>query len=108
MVGMKSTSRACKLSCQWSLDCHLGRLILSSMRGTSLDMEYSGAIMAQSITSWFICDGRCRVDAIKAMGRRSARIIEIEDVDSGERFHGSSRRLQHLFQTVGSSRRRAV
>jgi hypothetical protein len=59
--------------------------------------------MAQTITSWFICDGRYRVDAINAVGRRSARIIEIEDVDSGERFHGSSRRLQHLFQTFGSS-----
>jgi hypothetical protein len=59
--------------------------------------------MAQTITSWFICDGRYRVDAIDAVGRRSARIIEIEDVDSGERFHGSARRLCGLFQTLGSS-----
>ena len=59
--------------------------------------------MAQRITSWFICDGRFRVDAVNAMGRRSARIIEIEDVDTGERFHGSTRRLQRLFQTLGSS-----
>ena len=59
--------------------------------------------MAQHITSWFICDGRYRVDAIRATGRQLARIIEIEDIESGERFHGSARRLQHLFQTIGSS-----
>jgi hypothetical protein len=59
--------------------------------------------MAQAITSWFICDGRFRVHAINAVGRRSARIIEIEDVDTGERVHGSARRLQRLFQTLGSS-----
>lgn len=59
--------------------------------------------MAQTIVSWFICDGRYRVHAIKAVGRRSARIIEIEDVDSGERFHGSARRLARLFLSLGSS-----
>jgi len=59
--------------------------------------------MAQTIVSWFICDGRFRVHAIKPVGRRSARIIEIEDIDSGERFHGSARRLQRLFQSLGSS-----
>lgn len=59
--------------------------------------------MAQTIVSWFICDGRYRVHAIKAVGRRSARIIEIEDVDSGERFHGSARRLVRLFLSLGSS-----
>lgn len=59
--------------------------------------------MAQTITTWFICDGRYRVEAIQAVGRRPARIIEIEDVASGERFHGPARRLQHLFETLGSS-----
>jgi hypothetical protein len=59
--------------------------------------------MAQIIVSWLICDGRYRVHAIKAVGRRSARIIEIEDVDSGERFHGSAQRLQRLFQSLGRS-----
>jgi hypothetical protein len=43
------------------------------------------------------------VYAIDAVGRRSARIIEIEAVGSGERFHGSARRLYGLFQTLGSS-----
>ena len=59
--------------------------------------------MAQTIVSWFICDGRYRVHAIKAVGRQRARIIEIEDVDLGERFHGSARKLQRLFQALGSS-----
>jgi hypothetical protein len=62
-----------------------------------------GPQMAQLVVSWFICDGRFRVHAINAVGRRSARIIEIEDVDTGERVHGSARRLQRLFQTLGSS-----
>ena len=59
--------------------------------------------MAQAITSWFISDGRFRVHAINALGRRGARIVEIEDVDTGERFHGSARKLQSMFQSLGSS-----
>ena len=59
--------------------------------------------MAQLVVSWFICDGRFRVHAINAVGRRHARIIEIEEVDSGERFHGSARKLERLFVTLGSS-----
>ena len=59
--------------------------------------------MAQAITSWLISDGRFRVHAINAVGRRSARIIEIENVDTGERFYGSARKLQRMFQSLGSS-----
>jgi hypothetical protein len=59
--------------------------------------------MAQAITSWLICEGRFRVHAINAIGRRQARIIEIEEVDSGERFHGSARKLERLFLALGSS-----
>jgi hypothetical protein len=59
--------------------------------------------MAQAITSWFICDGRFRVHAISAVGRRRARIIEVEEVDTGERFHGSARKLERLFLLLGSS-----
>jgi hypothetical protein len=65
--------------------------------------ENRGFVMAQAITSWFISDGRFRVHAINAVGRRSARIIEIEDVDTGELFHGSARKLQRMFQSLGSS-----
>ena len=59
--------------------------------------------MAQAITSWFISGGRFRVHAINAVGRQGARIIEIEDVDTGERFHGSARKLQNMFQSLGSA-----
>ena len=59
--------------------------------------------MGQLVMSWFICDGRVRVHAINAVGRRSARIIEIENVDTGQRFHGNARMLQRLFHALGSS-----
>lgn len=52
--------------------------------------------MAQLIWSWFICDGHYRVHAVDGIGRRKARIIEIEAVDTGERFHGSPQRMQRL------------
>ena len=59
--------------------------------------------MAQTIVSWFICDGRYRVHAIKAVGPQRVRIIEIEDVDTGERVHGSAQRLERLFLLLRSS-----
>ena len=59
--------------------------------------------MAQLIVSWFIDQGRFRVHAVNAIGRRRGRIIEVEEVDTGERFHGSTRRLERLVQTLRSS-----
>jgi hypothetical protein len=59
--------------------------------------------MAQLIVSWFIDDGRFRVHAINAVGRRKGRIIEVEEVDTGERFHGSARRLERLVHTIRQS-----
>jgi hypothetical protein len=59
--------------------------------------------MAQLVVSWFICNGRLRVHAINAIGQRKGRIIEVEDVDTGERFHGSSRRLERLVETLRHS-----
>ena len=64
--------------------------------------------MAQAIEDWFICDGRFRVHAIGPLGvhaigplgRGGGRIIEIEEVDTGERFHGSAKRLEKLMQTL--------
>ena len=56
--------------------------------------------MAQRIVSWFISDGSFRVHAINAVGRRKGRIIEVEVVDTGERFHGSARRLERLVRTL--------
>ena len=59
--------------------------------------------MAQLMVSWFIYDGAIRVHAINAVGRRKGRIIEVEIIDTGERFHGSARRLERLVQTLGNS-----
>ena len=59
--------------------------------------------MAQLVVSWFICDGRFRVHAINALSRGNGRIIEIEDIDTGERVHGSARRLERLVQALRSS-----
>ena len=56
--------------------------------------------MAQLMVSWFICDGRFRVHAINAVGRRKGRIVEVEEVDSRERFHGSPREMQRLVDTL--------
>ena len=59
--------------------------------------------MAQFIVSWFICDGRYRVHGIKPVGLQRVRIVEIEDVDTGERVHGSAQRLERLFLSLRSS-----
>jgi hypothetical protein len=56
--------------------------------------------MAQLVVSWFICNGRVRVHAINAIGQTRGRIIEIEEVDTGERVHGSARRLKRLVDTL--------
>ena len=59
--------------------------------------------MAQLMVSWFIYDGAIRVHAINAVGRRKGRIIEVEIIDTGERFHGSARGLARLVQTLRKS-----
>jgi hypothetical protein len=52
--------------------------------------------LARAIESWFICDGWYRIHSINAVGRYPARIIEIEDVDTRERFHGSGEELERM------------
>ena len=56
--------------------------------------------MAQKLVSWFVSDGRLRVHAINAVGRRKGRIIEIEEVDTGERFYGSAGRMKRLAEKL--------
>ena len=56
--------------------------------------------MARVIESRFICDGRYRIQSISAVGRHRGRIIEIEDVDRRERFHGSASKLEQLVLTL--------
>ena len=60
--------------------------------------------MAQLVVSWFIYDGAIRVHAVNAVGRRKGRIIEVEVVDTGERFHGSARRLERMVHRLCQSR----
>jgi len=55
------------------------------------------------VVSWLVSDGSFRVHAINAVGRRKGRILEVEEVDSGERFHGSARRLERLVHTLRRS-----
>ena len=59
--------------------------------------------MAQLVVSWFIYDGAIRVHAINGVGRRKSRIIEVEVVDTGERFHGSARRMERLVRALQGS-----
>ena len=56
--------------------------------------------MAQIVVSWFICDGKFRVHAINPAGRHQGRIIEIEEIATGERIHGSASDLEQVVQTL--------
>jgi len=60
--------------------------------------------MAQQIGSLFVCDVRFRVHAINAVGWRKCRVAEVEEVDRGERFYGSARRLNcpRRYPTLGA------
>lgn len=55
-----------------------------------------GADMAQAIESCFIGGGRYRILWVKAVGAHRQRIVEIEDVDRRQRFHGSADDLARL------------
>jgi hypothetical protein len=50
--------------------------------------------------SWLLADGRFRIYAINGLGRRKGRIIEVEVIDTGERFHGSARRMERLVRAL--------
>ena len=56
--------------------------------------------MARLIESRFICDGRYRIHSVNPVGRHRGRIIEIEDVDLRERFHGTASKLDRLVLTL--------
>ena len=59
--------------------------------------------MAQIIISWFICDGRFRVHAINAVGSHPRRLVEIEEIDTGERIHGCARKLERVERMLRSN-----
>ena len=58
--------------------------------------------MAEQVVSWFICNGRFKVHAINAAGRRGGRIIELEDTDTGERIQDSPQRMLTLVDTLSA------
>jgi hypothetical protein len=59
--------------------------------------------VAQSLMSWLLVGGRFRISAINGIGRRKGRIIEVEVVATGERFHGSARRMERLVRALQGS-----
>ena len=59
--------------------------------------------MAQLLMSWLLADGRFRVYASNSLGRRKGRIIEVEVIATGERFHGSARRMERLVRALRGS-----
>jgi hypothetical protein len=60
--------------------------------------------MAQAIESLFIGDGRYRILWVKSVGSQPQRIIEIEDVDRRQRFHGSGAELARLAFSIKRAR----
>jgi hypothetical protein len=63
--------------------------------------------MARAIERWFICNGRYRIHSVRPVGGHPERIIEIEDVDRRERFHGSGADLERLAFSFVHARARA-
>ena len=59
--------------------------------------------MAQFLVSWLLVGGRFRISAINGIGRRKGRIIEVEAIATGERFHGSARRMERLVRALQGS-----
>lgn len=56
--------------------------------------------MAQLIESEVICEGRYRIQSIKGVGRQRRRIIEIEDIERGVRFHGPAVKLERMMEKL--------
>jgi hypothetical protein len=59
-----------------------------------------GDPVAQSLMSWLLVGGRFRIYAINGIGRRKGRLIEVEVIATGERFHGSARRMERLVHAL--------
>jgi hypothetical protein len=59
--------------------------------------------MAQLLMSLLLSNGRFRVHATKGIGRRKGRIVEVEVIATGERFHGSPRRMERLVRALQGS-----
>ena len=62
-----------------------------------------GDPVAQFLMSWLLVGGRFRIYAINGVGRCKGRIIEVEVIATGERFHGSARRMERLVHALEGS-----
>jgi hypothetical protein len=62
-----------------------------------------GDPVAQFLMSWLLVGGRFRIYAINGIGRRKGRVIEVEVIATGERFHGSARRMERLVRALQGS-----
>ena len=62
-----------------------------------------GDLVAQFLMSWLLVGGRFRIYAINGIGRRKSRVIEVEVIATGERFHGSARRMERLVRALQGS-----
>jgi hypothetical protein len=62
-----------------------------------------GDSVAQYLVSWLLVGGRFRIYAINGVGRCKGRIIEVEVIATGERFHGSTRRMERLVRALEGS-----
>ena len=94
MVATVSTGFSRHVLAQKAADVEMPRLweAQPSAQVCTHTNEYTnigGPQMAQRVVSWLICNGRLRVHTINAIGQRKGCIIEVEDVDTGERVHGS-------------------
>src|SRR5262245_17716351 len=58
--------------------------------------------MAQQVVSWFVCNGRFKVHAVNAIGQYRGRIIEMEDMETGERVHDCAQRMLRLVDTLSA------
>jgi hypothetical protein len=58
--------------------------------------------MAQILVYWLICDGKFRVHATNAIGSQPSRLRELERVETGERIHGSTRKLERMLRMLQS------
>jgi hypothetical protein len=75
----------------------------ATVRSPDMRARAKGDPVAQFLMSWLLVGGRFRIHAINGVGRRKGRIIEVEVIATGERFHGSARRMERLVRALQGS-----
>jgi len=102
-IGFLPVGRDFRFGCHAALSQILSRQGFVALNGPQPTRKHSrlqhhewkrgGSSNGSAGVSWLVSDGSFRVHAINAVGRRKGRIIEVEVVETGERFHDSARRL---------------